>query len=172
MVKSRKSQVPRRWLLCISFRETNVHILSIPSHSSAFQASATNLCLVKQAFAIPSTISHVTIFSRQASQQVFSFLLQLPPYYSRPHGRNLTTNCVADCCLLSQTSWLNPSWLLLHGCLFRGADVALPSLPAAWLKLSHMAAFFTTDQHKRYLLSRPSWQTNLPNHLATFLFFP
>ena len=36
--------------------------------------------------------------------------------HTSPHGRILTTNCIAACCFLSQTSWQSPfqtAWLLL-----------------------------------------------------------
>ena len=45
--------------------------------SSAFQASPTNPCLVRQVLVIPSTISRATMFSGQVSQQISFFLLQL-----------------------------------------------------------------------------------------------
>ena len=127
-VKSRKAHILREWLLYTSFREAKVYSLSISSHRSAFRASCTNLCLVGQVLAIPSTVSRATMFSRQVSWWVSSFLLQLLPYYTRLHSGNLTTNCVAACCFLYLTSWLNALWLLPHGYLFREADIAPPSL--------------------------------------------
>ena len=152
---------------------------AFPGQSSAFQTFSPNPCLVQQVPAIPSSISllasssgrpprrsplsYSSSYSVQtgmpASQTTDHMISQLPlSYYTQPHGRNLTTNCMAACCFLSQTSWLNPSWLLPHVCLFREADVALPSLWVAWLKLSHMASLFTTDQHSCYLHSLPSWK--------------
>ena len=127
-MKSRKAHVSRKWLLCMSFREAKVYSLSIPGHSSAFQASPTNPCLVRQVPAQLHQLSPYTLSSCTAATSLQTACLL--PYYTRQHGGNLSANCMAACCFLPQTSQLpaqrsrhssslitgSMAETLLHGC--------------------------------------------------------
>ena len=106
-------------------------------------------------------------FGRSLHSSISSLLTPFPPAQLRLHYRLhacfLTTpgNMVETCL---QTAWLLAAFFLRpHSYLLRGADIAPPSLQAAWLRLSCMAALFTTDWHGCLLL---------PHHLMAFLHWP
>ena len=115
-----KAHVPWEWLPCMSFREAEVCSLSIPGHSSAFQAPPTNPCLVWQ---VPTELisSLLTLFPQP------TWLPSLLPHAAWPNILN---------------SWLHSLWLLptlsalmvdqlpiFQLTLILNADLELPKCP-------------------------------------------
>ena len=154
-------------------------VSAFPIHSSVFQVSPTNPCLVKQVPTI--SIKFGATFFRQVSQWVSSFLLQLliqycmaPPY--TPHGRWWG----ALLHLFKLHGFYPCGQHRPHDRILRGADVAPSSLQAAqqnhfWLtapssqlpppSLSPWLTFMapSATAHMGPISVQISWQTKSPS---------
>ena len=104
-------------------------------HSSAFQASPTNMCLVQQVLAIPSSISFDTCpsgrFPTQSPLSYSSFFLTTDQHGCPLHYS--LHSCVSSWMLPLQTTWLHlslsrgrPAPLLFQTALILNAYLELP----------------------------------------------